>query len=222
MFEDIDKYCERLTPALWGEPVNIASNFAFLIAGFILLRLYRRRINVRVGKDWDIQALIVLLFIIGAGSSLWHIYAKSWSLYSDVIPILLFINIGILSCLYRLVRCSFSLTAGIFLLYQLFNYSLQSAFDENFLNGSIFYLPTWLLLIGMSLFLRRGDIALSQQFLGICVIFTFSLVFRTIDLGVCNSIPIGTHFIWHIMSAYMMYLLVRILIMNTYQINQSN
>jgi len=214
MFEDIDKYCERISPALWSEPLNIVSNFAFLIAGFILVRLYQSRLNDQKRKDWDIQGLIVLLFIIGIGSSLWHIYAKNWSLYTDVIPILLFINIGMISCLYRVVGCSFSLTAGMFLFYQLFNYSLQSIFEKDFLNGSIFYLPTWLLLIGISVVLKRRNNEYSQQFIGIFFVFTLALLFRTIDLGICSVVPTGTHFIWHILSAYMMYLLVRILILN--------
>lgn len=218
MFEDIDKYCERLSTELWGEPLNIVSNLAFLVAGYVLLRLYRSRLNDQGLKNWDIQGLIFLLLIIGIGSSVWHIYAKRWSLYIDVIPILLFINIAILSCLYRVVRCTISLTAGVFLLYQLFNYSLQSMLDKDFLNGSIFYLPTWLLLVGISLYLKRSDSEHSQQFFTICIIFTAALIFRTIDLGVCTVFPVGTHFIWHIMSAYMMYLIVRILIVNNYRI----
>ena len=218
MFEDIDKYCERISPDLWSEPLNIASNLAFLISGLLLIRLYHSRLNEQQRKDWDIQGLIVLLFIIGIGSSLWHIYAKSWSLYTDVIPILLFINIGIISCLYRVVGCSLSLTIGLFLFYQLFNFSLQSIFERDFLNGSIFYLPTWLLLIGISVVLKRSNNEYSQQFLGIMFVFTFALLFRTIDLGICSVVPIGTHFIWHMMSAYMMYLLVRILILNSIRV----
>jgi hypothetical protein len=35
------------------------------------------------------------------------------------------------------------------------------------------------------------------------------LVFRTIDRAVCSSVPIGTHFIWHLLNAVVLYVLLR-------------
>jgi hypothetical protein len=39
-----------------------------------------------------------------------------------------------------------------------------------------------------------------------------SLVFRTVDEAVCTAIPIGTHFLWHVCNAIMLYLLLAALI----------
>lgn len=213
MFEYIDKYCERISPDLWGEPFNIISNLAYIVASVFLIRLYQRSVSKNGWKNWDIQGLILLLILIGTGSSLWHISANSWALYADVIPILLFINLYLLSCLYRVLGYSVLLTAEIFLFYHLVNYNVQTYFEKDLLNGSIFYLPTWLLLFGIGLLLWRKQTETSKQILSACLIFALALFIRTIDLDLCHIFPVGTHFIWHILSAYMMYLLMRVLIL---------
>jgi len=215
MFEEMYKYCERVSPEAWGEPINIVSNLAYLTVSILLVRLYQQQRNVVQRHDWDIRALIGLLFVIGLGSSLWHIYATNWALYFDAIPILTFINIYVLSCLYRIAGCSTTVTGILFLVYHVFNYGLQAIFEKDFLNGSIFYLPTWIFLVGITLFLKRNNVAVSRQYWWISVIFAIALFFRTVDFSVCDSFSVGTHFIWHIMSAYMMYLLVRILIVDS-------
>lgn len=212
MLEYMDMYCERLSPGLWGEPFNVVSNFAYLFAAILLLRMYRNAETTRSNSAWDIQGLILLLFLISIGSGLWHIYAKKWSLYADIIPILLFINLYILSCLVRVLRCSVTVTVVLFLAYHAFNFLLQNIFAKDFLNGSIFYLPTWLYLIGIGVIVLRRNKTLGQQYLWISGIFALALFFRTIDLGACSEVVIGTHFLWHIITAFMMYQLTAVLI----------
>lgn len=41
-----------------------------------------------------------------------------------------------------------------------------------------------------------------------------SLFFRTIDMAVCESIPIGTHFLWHLLNGVLVYLAAYSLLMN--------
>jgi hypothetical protein len=43
-------------------------------------------------------------------------------------------------------------------------------------------------------------------------VFTVSLVFRTIDEALCQTFPVGTHFLWHLCNAAMLYLLLVALI----------
>ena len=212
MIGSIDKYCERISPDLWAEPFNIVSNLAYVIAGIFLVKLYRSTLSQHGWKYWDILVLIALIMCIGLGSSVWHIYATGWALYADAIPILLFINVYIISCLYRVVNSSILVIGALFLFYHLLNYSLQNYFDKDFLNGSIFYLPTGLFLLGISLFLLNKASIVGQKMLLASFIFIIALFFRTIDLDVCHTFSFGTHFIWHIISGYMMYLLVKILI----------
>jgi hypothetical protein len=39
-----------------------------------------------------------------------------------------------------------------------------------------------------------------------------SLVARSSDMPICNVFPLGTHFIWHLLNATLLYLLVRLAI----------
>ena len=40
-------------------------------------------------------------------------------------------------------------------------------------------------------------------------VFTLSLILRIIDLAICNALPLGTHFLWHICNAIVLYLALR-------------
>ena len=44
--------------------------------------------------------------------------------------------------------------------------------------------------------------------------FLSALTFRTIDVAVCSQFPIGTHFLWHMLTAIVAYLGLRSLILN--------
>ena len=41
-------------------------------------------------------------------------------------------------------------------------------------------------------------------------VFTVSLACRMADTPVCDSFPLGTHFIWHMLNATVLYLLLRV------------
>jgi hypothetical protein len=38
---------------------------------------------------------------------------------------------------------------------------------------------------------------------------TLSLALRTIDAAACDTFPLGTHFLWHIFNAAVLYVLLR-------------
>jgi len=99
MQDYLDHYCERVEWGLWGEPFNVVSNIGFFIAAFLFFRNYQKYLRTGSARKHDIELLIILLFAIGLGSALWHSYATSLFLWSDRIPILLFINLYLLSCL---------------------------------------------------------------------------------------------------------------------------
>jgi len=42
-----------------------------------------------------------------------------------------------------------------------------------------------------------------------CGLFAASLLFRTIDQAACEWTRVGTHFLWHILNAVVLYLCVR-------------
>ncbi len=42
--------------------------------------------------------------------------------------------------------------------------------------------------------------------------FLISLTFRTLDRDICTSLPLGTHFIWHLMNGAMIAALLQLMI----------
>ena len=83
------------------------------------------------------------------------------------------------------------------------------------LNGSLAYGPALivLLLIG-GILLVRGHAA-GPGLLAAGLVFAVSLTFRTLDRDICASTtilsdtPLGTHFMWHVLNATLLYILAR-------------
>ena len=81
--KSVDIYCERLDTGLWAEPINAATNAAFILAGIIMW--------LRCKNSAEGRILAFLLFLIGCGSFLFHTFAQTWAAILDVTPILIFI-----------------------------------------------------------------------------------------------------------------------------------
>ena len=78
----IFNYCERGgNPAFWAEPLNAVSNAAFIIAALLATREYFSRPS---GQRGIAEAgLILLVYVIGIGSFLFHTYATRWAAIAD-------------------------------------------------------------------------------------------------------------------------------------------
>ncbi|MEL7215701.1 MAG: hypothetical protein AAGJ96_07195, partial [Pseudomonadota bacterium] len=55
-----------------------------------------------------------------------------------------------------------------------------------------------------ALALWRKHPATAQGLLIGVAILSLSLTFRTVDEAVCNALPLGTHFMWHILNGAML------------------
>ena len=208
----LDAYCERTGPGLWNEPLNAVTNLAFIVAALMALRLWRARPGLTWRNGWDLLLLIALLVAIGIGSALWHTFATRWAMSADTYPILVFINVFLLAFLVRLAGLRWLGTIVFFALFHLLNRGVGGAFPRDFLNGSIFYGPTWATLLVMTALLAARKHPAARSFALATGIFTVSLVFRTIDEAVCTAVPIGTHFLWHVCNAIVLYLLLAALV----------
>lgn len=212
MQDYLDIYCERTAPGLWNEPLNTLTNLGFLIAAVLLLRLYLRVYRGRHTQGWDRLLLIGLLAAIGVGSGLWHLTAQRWAMLADVLPIAGFISVFLLVFLVRVAGLGLLPTLGLFLLYHAVNWGIQASLPPDFLNGSVFYLPTWMALVLMAAWLASKGHAQWQGYAWASGLFLVSLSFRTVDQLWCGVLPMGTHFVWHLLNAVLLYLLVRSLL----------
>jgi len=215
MNELLDHYCERMAPGLWQEPFNLLSNLAFPVAAYLIYYHWRRVQPTTRATHWDISLLIGLCITIGVGSGLWHLLATRWALWADRIPILLFINVYLLSFLYRVFKLPIAMIIFLYILYHTFNSIVQIISSPFTLNGSLFYVPTFVFLLGITfrLYARHTNIYLTYAYA--TGVFFIALIFRTIDLRICNDFPVGSHFIWHILIAITVYILMIGLLKNS-------
>jgi hypothetical protein len=194
-FAPIDAYCERLGPGLAAEPLNALSNAAFIIAAIWAARAAHKR-----GSDPQIWLLIALVFVIGLGSLAFHTFANQWSALADVLPITLFIYSYLAFALRRFLALDWwkvGLGLGCLLLATMI---VERITPPGFMNGSGAYLPALVASVLVSLeLLRQGHPAQLNVSLASTVLFV-SLIFRTADQILCGVLPIGTHFIWHILN----------------------
>lgn len=192
-------YCERAGQGVWSEPLNALSNLAFLLATLLVVLRCRRR----SGCPAAVYLLAWLTVAVGIASFLWHTLAQSWMQWLDVMAIALFIVAYLVT--YTLRRAGRWQAAIAVLVWLLLNGLMLLLFPGGALNGSIYYLPTLLLLIGL-LFLARGDRPLLLVMVGL---FVLSLLLRTLDAELCELFPAGTHFGWHLVNALVLYLAMR-------------
>ena len=204
----IDLYCERTAAGLWNEPLNLVTNLAFIVAGALALRLWIRRRAAGGRGGWDLLVLVLLLFAIGIGSGLFHAYASPWSLFADVLPITLFINLYLVVFLVRVAGLRWFDVIGFFILYQACNFGLLAMVSMDALNGSVGYVPALTFLAGMWAWLAAREDPLEGTFAAACGLFVLSLTFRTLDIALCGTLTIGTHFLWHLLNGWLLYLLV--------------
>ena len=200
LFAQMDNYCERTDFQFWSEPVNAATNIAFILAAVIVWGLMGGK------RDLPSRLLCLNLALIGVGSFLFHTHATGWAVLMDVFPILTFI----LAYVFMATRRFFGapLWAGIaaVVIYFPFSYVVSSSVGNAFgpLNGSVSYTPVPILIYGYAAALIRRA---PQTAMGLAIgasILVVSLTFRTVDEGICAAIPLGTHFLWHVLNGIML------------------
>ena len=200
--DPIDLYCERASAAFWAEPVNALTNVAFLIAAFAAWWMFRRK----GGTDVFVLVLIALAALVGVGSFAFHTLATRGAMWLDVIPIALFVHAYLLFALIRFLGLRTDLAIGVVAGFLVASRALSAAMPVGFLNRSGEYLPALAALIAVGFLARvprdRWTIQLAAG------VFAISLGFRSIDLAICREIPLGTHFIWHLLNAAVIYLLL--------------
>jgi hypothetical protein len=193
----VDGYCERIDASFWSEPINAVTNLAFIVAALVM---WRKRGDVPRAR-----LLCAILFAIGIGSFLFHTFAQPWAGLADVAPILGFI----LVYLYAMNRVGWGwgpLASFVgMLLFLPYAAALVPLFELiPGLGSSAGYGPVPLLILIYAALLAGRDPALARGLAIGAGLLILSLFFRTIDLPLCDALPLGTHFLWHVLNAVML------------------
>jgi hypothetical protein len=199
--EPVDLYCERLGAGFWAEPVNALSNAAFLLAAAIaFVRWWRSG-----ARDWPTLALIVVLVAIGLGSFAFHSLATRGAVYLDVVPIAVFIYGYLLLALRRFLALPWRAAIELLVVFFAASRVLPYLAGPGALNGSVDYLPA---LLAMLILVWFVPINVRPAIWLAAILFVISLAFRTTDQAVCAAFPLGTHFIWHLVNAAVLLVLL--------------
>jgi len=193
----VDGYCERTGPEYWSEPVNAVTNAAFLIAAAVVWPRVR---GMPTG-----QLLAGILAAIGVGSYLFHTHANPLTGMLDVLPILVFILVYLFAASRDFLGLSpmrAGLATAAFIPYAAATVPLWAMVPG--LGSSAGYAPVPVLILVYGWLLRARAPATARGLAIGAGLLIVSLTFRTLDEPLCAAIPVGTHFLWHILNGIML------------------
>lgn len=203
--DPLDVYCERLVPGLWGEPLNALSNIAFAATAIALFRLHAR---LRAGGERlpaDIRALPGLVFGVALCSFAFHTLAIRWVGWLDSLSILLYCAVSVYSFLRHATGVGCMTAAGAGVAFALASFGASRLAPPGTLNGSLAYLPNLLTLLAVTAYLGMHGAKAFRGFALASMIFAIALMLRTEDLAWCSALPIGTHFLWHLLAGLLLW-----------------
>jgi hypothetical protein len=198
-FDPIDAYCERLGPGLWAEPLNALSNLAFLLAALVCAR--------RLGAPRPPLgfALVLTLAGIGIGSGLFHTFANGLTALLDVLAIAVFVFAYVFAVNRHVLGWS-PLRAWVSMLalapYLALATSLFAALPGFSVSSA--YWSVCALIAGYGVVLWTRTPAFARGLFVGAGILAVSITARSVDPALCQALPGGTHFVWHLLNALML------------------
>lgn len=202
MFDAVDLYCERLGPGFWAEPVNAVTNASFLLGAWFgwVKAKWRNAFSPAV---WT---LLTPMCAIGLGSASFHTVANGLTRFLDVLPILLFQLTYVWFYCREVIELRPWSTIALVLGY-LVAALLGRQYPE-LLNGSLIYAPAVVAVFSLGAY--HAITRRRERFVILTggAVFIVSLLARTMDGAVCLHFPLGTHFLWHLLNGWVLYLLL--------------
>ena len=201
-FHPLNNYCERQLAGFWGEPVNTLTNLIFIALGLILA------LKTKANRFCFYFSLQIIA--IGIASSIFHTFANNLGAFLDIASIIVFGMTYIFAVNLCFLNVSYFLSFLIAMLLVPFSFAVSflTMVSLGELNGSSWYISFVILFLIYAFLLRRICSDFSRVLLYSTAFFVLSIIFRSIDHAFCNIIPVGTHFIWHIMNGILLSLLV--------------
>lgn len=201
--DGVQLYCEHSAAGLWAETCNVLSTGAFL---FVAWSLWRRHLPSEARRE--ARRIALLIGLLGIGSLTFHMSEQEWAYWFSAGTIALFIAFFLQRYLKRVVRTH----NGTFLL-GLVGMLVCGETLERLgglgLNGSEYYIgPAVGLVILARWALEKSRDSASWMLLAACLL-PVALAVRSLDQKVCSVFPLGTHFLWHLLAAAVLYLCVR-------------
>jgi len=192
--------------------MNAWSNGAFLIAAIAGWRLLSVSPNAKAHRT--IRALTLLGALAGIGGYLFHRSDAPYARWGETVPILAFMLLYVWLLLRRFFHWNFLFAIPVVAIYAVAVYWLETHAPGQAPFGRAMNLPTLVLFllaaIGFLLRLREAF----WPMLWALVVLLASSVASTADAPICPMLGLGTHVIWHLLDALLLYLLLRLAVLH--------
>lgn len=204
----IDLHCERVADGLFGEPLNTISNIGFLIVAFLLAQLARRE-KITQPNIWF---LIALIGFIGVGSAVFHTTARMWAAaFMDNLPIAIWAITFLIMFCKHVLKLSWAATLLLFTIFIAENVIFKMLINKA-PDGYVSLIPSVIFLLALSGLMYFDKNPSFRNFFIATLIAVIAVIFRAIDAPLCDAFPIGTHFLWHLLMAPFVYIVMKELI----------
>jgi hypothetical protein len=191
-------YCETLS-ATYGafpvEPANTVSNAVIVLFGLASLYLVAKR----TPRAYDLYVVSALLIACGIGSGLWHGLRDGSALFWEVRAGLFFL-LGLAICWSR--RLWSPVGALVFVVAFVLTFEFSREYFGVFNQRWVAAAPSVILfgsILATQTVLRSKKAA--QLGRAAMVLSLIALGFRTYDLTICDTFPMGTHWLWHMFNS---------------------
>lgn len=201
-------YCETFLNPLGSfpyEPINTATSLTPVLLGALaLVYLLRRGESSRAA-----YALAGLTILTGLGSIAWHALRTDLMLLLDALPGVIYVIVIIAYWFYYVGARYWGLVVlALFILAAVFIPSEWGAIKP--LIGVLVLIAIAIGLLIATWYRKRHAFKFALPMIAAGII---ALILRSLDLQVCDTIPFGIHFFWHIFLGLAAYLGVRMIVL---------
>jgi hypothetical protein len=208
----MDAFCERRSPSLWDEPLNLATNLALIVAAGLLVRRAAQLRGEGAQVPPSVQALIALIAAMALSSAAYHMAATRWAGVSDAMAVRVFALYFSVCFMRWMIGWPWSRVLLVLPLFAALGLLVPQSFVPT--RGLLTFVATPLLpgLLGLVLFstvLALRNDAAWKAIAAAAAAFGVALVCHRADRALCEAVPTGTHFLWHVFSAVTVYLITR-------------
>lgn len=189
------------------EPWNAYSSMVIVVFGLLATMLVARR----APRSYELYLVCALLVVNGVGSTLWHGLRERWALTLDVMPALFFVLLVAVLWARKVAPLWQALLLGAVFLVTPF---ALSYFELNFYGrfGSMGIVITAAAIWLVTLTMRVSRAAALSG--GVALVLAIgALTFRSIDSMSCDTVSVGSHFLWHILLSSAAFLCIRTLVL---------
>lgn len=198
-------YCERTEPGWFAEPLNTAAGLAYFVASW---QAWKQLDRERWREQWDLHLLAALIALVGLASLFWHATGFRWLFWVDAAALTAFAAAYwsvFLVRVPRIRRVGFAVAWLLTGLGLVFFYRLTPGAVPG---STLAYVPMLVLLFVALVLALRVDRRLARDLLFAGVIFGLALGVRSLDAVLCTWVVVGTHWLWHLLTAGLLFVLV--------------